>query len=277
MPDSIHWIASYPRSGNTWLRFLVVNCLVDYDFDWETAMNCFAFELYHYLAKMRTEGWTPKYTLGVLRRIVQDQPTRDRIGETVYIKTHHAWSMDHPFAEFTNRALLIVRDPRDVLLSAANYHNLTRNPDANPAEYARRYIEHGGDLAWIKTGYGTWLQHYQSWANQSEFPVHTVRYETLKTDPVPALVALCDFLGFEVSEADARRGVERTEFAQMKEIEANARAKGKLSNLNKGFNFIHKGQSGQSLDDLEPGLDDLFDQKFSKELAEMGYARSARP
>lgn len=274
--DQITWIASYPRSGNTWLRFLVANCLVDHEFDWGAAMNSFAFELYYYLLQIKNEGWTTSDVVSTMRRVVKDQPTGHVLGDKLFMKTHNAWGPDHPFADLGGPALLIVRDPRDVLLSAANYYNLTRDPTADPAAYARRYIEHGGDPAWIKAGYGTWHGHFRSWTTQSDFPVHVVRYEALKTEPVPALIALCAFLGFEVSKADAQRAVERTDMAKMRDIENKARADGTFGGLNTGFNFFHKGESGQSLDDLEPGLDDLFEQKYALELADMGYARSSR-
>jgi len=274
--DRITWIASYPRSGNTWLRFLVANCLVDHEFDWGRAMNSFAFELYYYLEQIKREGWTTQDVIDTMRRVVKGQPTGDRIGDRLFMKTHNAWSGDHPFSELGGPAVLLVRDPRDVLLSAANYYNLTRDPDADQGDYARRYIDHGGDLAWINAGYGTWYEHYQSWADRSDFPVHVVRYETLKTNPVPALVDLCEFLGFDVTEADAQRAVERTDMAKMRDIEKKARDDGSFGGLNDGYNFFNKGKSGQALDDLGPGLDDLFEQKFANELAEMGYTRSAR-
>lgn len=277
MTDTITWIASYPRSGNTWLRFLVANCLVDHEFDWDRAMNSFAFEMFYYLQQMENEGWTTQTVIDTMRRVVKSQPTGERIGERLFMKTHHAWGPHHPFAGLGGPCLLIIRDPRDVMLSGANYARLTRDARIEPLSYAHRFIEHGSDPAWIKFGYGTWYEHYRSWTAQQDFPVHVVRYETLKTDPVPALVELCSFLGFEVTEADALRAVERTALAKLQDIEKKARQSGSFGGLNDGFNFFHKGQSGQSLDELEPGLDDLFEKKFAMELAEMGYARSVRP
>lgn len=276
MSDTFTWIASYPRSGNTWLRFLVANCLVDHQFDWTKAMNSFAFELYYYMGKVRNDGWSNQDVVDTLRRVIRGQPTADRIGDRLFMKTHDAWSDKHPFADMGGPAVLLVRDPRDVLLSAINYHQLTRDTEADPVQYAHAYIKNGGDPAWIKSGYGTWFEHYQSWAEQSSFPVHVVRYEQLKTDPVPALVKLCAFLEFDITSEDADRAVDRTALAKLQKVEQDARADGTFGGLNKGFKFFNKGKSGQSLDDLEPGLDDLFEQKFANELAEMGYARSAR-
>ena len=276
MVDTIHWIASYPRSGNTWLRFLVAHCLADCELNWETGVNSFAFEMYYYLQQIRAEGWSTQDVIDRMRRVMSKQPTSHRIGSRLFMKTHNAWGPSHPFAELGGPAVLIVRDPRDVLLSAANYHNLVVNPTTDQRTYAKRYIEHGGDPVWMKTGYGTWYEHYRSWTAQSDFPVHTIRYETLKADPVRTLIELCGFFNFDVSEHDAQRAVERTDMAKMRDIEKRAREDGSFGGLNDGFNFFNKGESGQSLDELEPGLDDLFEQKFAKELAEMGYARSAR-
>lgn len=276
MNDTFTWIASYPRSGNTWLRFLVANCLVDHEFDWTKAMNSFAFELYYYIGKVRNEGWSNQDVVDTLRRVIRGQPTADRIGDRLFMKTHDAWSAEHPFADMGGPAVVIVRDPRDVLLSAINYHRLTRDAEADPVRYACNYIENGGDPDWIKSGYGTWFEHYRSWTEQSQFPVHVVRYEQLKTDPIPALLELCSFLDFEVTPEDVQRAVNRTELAKLQKVEQDARSDGTFGGLNKGFKFFNKGKSGQSLDDLEPGLDDRFEQKFARELAEIGYSRSAR-
>lgn len=273
--DRMTWISSYPRSGNTWVRFLIVNCLVDHEFDWDTAMNAFAFELYYYLERMRDDGWSKQDVIDKLKSVVKDQPTAGMFGDTVYMKSHNRWSDDHPFAEYTDRAILIVRNPRDVLLSGANYHNLMVDPDTPAVEYAREFIEHGGDPRWIRNGYGTWFEHYQSWTNAS-FPVHVVRYEDLKSDPIQPLMAMCKFLGFEVSKEDAARAAERTKIAKLRDVEHKARQAGRITDFNAGFNFFNKGKSGQSLDDLEPGLDEKFDRAFAEQMEATGYSPRAR-
>ena len=276
MCDTFTWIASYPRSGNTWLRFLVANCLVDHEFDWTKAMNSFAFELYYYIGKVRNDGWSNQDVVDTLRRVIKGQPTADRIGDRLFMKTHDVWSERHPFADMGGPAVLLVRDPRDVLLSAINYHKLTRDAEADPVQYARTYIDNCGDPAWIKSGYGTWFEHYMSWTKQDQFPVHVVRYEQLKIEPIPALVELCAFLEFQITPEDAERAVKRSELTKLQKVEQDARADGTFGGLNKGFKFFNKGKSGQSLDDLEPGLDEHFEQKFAMELAETGYSRSAQ-
>jgi len=273
MADTITWIASYPRSGNTWVRFLVANCLVDHEFDWSRAMNSFAFELYYYVRQMHREGWTAQDVVDTMRRVVKNQPTGERIGDRLFMKTHNAWGGEHPLAELGGPAVLIVRDPRDVLLSGLNYARLTRGYDGDDARYARQFIEHGGDPAWIRAGYGTWHEHYRSWTAQRDFPVHVVRYEDLKEDPVPTLLGLCEFLGFVVTEADARRAVDRTDIATMRGIEHKARSEGTFAGLKEGYNFFNTGRSGQSLDAIEAGLDDRFERAFAQPLADVGYAR----
>ncbi len=268
--DRMSWISSYPRSGNTWVRFLIVNCLVDHQFDWDSAMNAFAFELYYYLERMRVDGWTKQDVIDKLKQVVRDQPTAGRFGDTVYMKSHNRWSPDHPFAEYTDRAVLIVRNPRDVLLSGANYHNLMVDPNTSAVEYAREFIKHGGDPRWIRNGYGTWFEHYQSWT-QADIPVLVVRYEDLRSDPIKPLLSICAFLGFDVSEADAARAAERTQIAKLRDVENTAREAGRIRNFNDGFNFFNKGRTGQSLDDLAPGLDEEFDRVFAEQMAAVDY------
>lgn len=270
------WIASYPRSGNTWLRFLIANCLADHEFDWTTAMNAFAFELYYYQKKMRDDGWSEAQVFETLNRVIAGQPTASVIGDRVFMKSHDLWSDEHPFSEHSRAAILLVRDPRDVLLSGLNYARLTRGYDGDDARYAREFIEQGGDPAWIKAGYGTWATHTSSWQAQGRFPVHVVKYEDLKSDPAPQLERICTFLGLPVIPELIATAGEKASIAKLRKNEVQAREKGQFGGLKDGYFFINKGQSGQSLDDLEPGLDDLFEQRFANELAELGYARSAR-
>lgn len=248
------WIASYPKSGNTWVRFL----------------------LHHYL-------WgEPRNSLELNRRIPDLHRPSGRIdtsGERLFVKTHFALTDALPYLAMTDRAIVIRRHPKDVLLSGMNYARLEgggRAPDG--AAYARAFIEHGGDPAWIGMGFGTWAGHCESWAAADRFPVHATTYEALKADTAGELRAMLAFVGEDVDGPRLARAVELSAFDRMRDLERREKARGGESlfrggreSLARDAMFMNKGQSGQSLAPLDPALDAAFDAAFGPALARHGY------
>src|ERR1043165_2498975 len=98
----ITWIASYPKSGNTWVRFLLANCLAG-----------------PITESMQVEGAVPTLAdgLDIDRLLGALSP--------LCIKTHYPWSARHLFAEKTERAIVIIRHPKDILLSNLDYHRMS--------------------------------------------------------------------------------------------------------------------------------------------------------
>lgn len=268
------WIASYPRSGNTWLRFLIVNALVEEQFDWLTAMKSFAFELGWYEKRMLRDGWTQDQVIEKVQSVLSLQPTAKVLGERVFFKTHQAWSEMHPLAALTTRAVLLVRDPRDVLLSGLNFARLKRGYAGTDLEYAETFIEHGGDPAWIKLGDDSWSAHYSSWTQHDDFPVHILKYEDLKANPERELARLLEFLELPLEPKLIETAAERASLSKLRNTEIAARSQGELKGFQDGYYFVNKGRSGQSLDELSPGLDAKFEERFGADLAELGYTRT---
>src|SRR5689334_16270322 len=135
------WIASYPKSGNTWVRFLLTNYLagpVQRSADVAATIP----SLHEPYDKARLEG-----------------------AETVYCKTHYPWFASHPHADKTRKAVVIVRHPKDVLLSNMDYDRLLsgREKDYTDAQFAGSFIAAGGDPRWVAMGYGSLEQNVSSW------------------------------------------------------------------------------------------------------------------
>ncbi|MEQ8317313.1 MAG: sulfotransferase domain-containing protein [Phycisphaerales bacterium] len=273
MTASVSWIASYPRSGNTWLRFLIANCLSDHPFDWTGGLNAFAFELHFYREMMLERGWDEAQTLDKLREVAAGQPTASSIGDQIFVKSHDLWSPTHTFAGHTRRAILLVRDPLDVLLSGLHYARLTRDYNGDDESYIRNYLECGGDPAWIRMGYGSWSQHAKSWMNQDEFPVSVVRYEDLKSNTETELVKICEFLELPVYRHLIDKAAEKSSMERLRKSEVEAREKGQFGGLRDGMFFINQGRSGQNLSDVSPELDDLFEEQFADDMKMFGYDR----
>ncbi len=246
------WLASYPKSGNTWVRFL----------------------LHHYLFG------EPGNSLELNRRIPDLHRPAGRIdtsAERLLVKTHFPLSESLPYLAMTDRAIYIQRHPKDVLLSGMNYTKLESGRPPDAAAYARAFIESGGDPSWIEMGFGTWASHAESWRTTERFPVHTVHYEALRADTARELRSMLEFLGETIDEDRVARAVELSGFERMQTIERKEKTRGADSlfrggreSLERGALFMNKGATGQSLAPIDPGLDTEFDAAFAETLARFG-------
>lgn len=253
----IVWLASYPKSGNTWLRFL----------------------FYAYFVGDIRESAAINRAIPPIHRNPDLSYAKD---ERVFSKTHFAWSERHPFADLTQSAIVVTRHPKDVLLSGLNYHKLTgvmteKTPDV---AYAKQFIALGGDPMWKREGYGTWAEHFESWTGQTKFPVLRLRYEDMKTDAAATLRSIVEFLGETADEEKVRHAVKQASFDNLRALEVREKTgKGKDRLFpgevrgSKGTPrfFMNAGKTGQSIEKIGKGLDAEFDKAFADALSIVGY------
>ncbi|MEZ6242662.1 MAG: sulfotransferase domain-containing protein [Phycisphaerales bacterium] len=251
----ITWIASYPKSGNTWVRFLLHNALHE-----PTDELTLVEERIPYVLRVR-DRYRP-------------ESEREDL-----LKTHLLRRDEHPFVAHTRRAIYVIRDPRDVLMSNLNYRRLRRSEaetgvrEMTDADYARAFIDAGGDPVWAGNQLGTWADNAESWARGAGFPVLLVRYEDLGADAHAELARMLAFLERPTDEGVIARAVETSSFARLREGEARRRG----DTPGEAPYFFNRGVSGASLDELiAPGLDAAFDQVFGEAMGAFGYPLRAR-
>jgi Sulfotransferase domain len=254
------WLASYPKSGNTWVRFMLYSAI--------------------YGAPKRSEDVPLK-----IPDIHRPMPFEKPESGSIYVKSHFELTDKHPQLADTTKAIHIIRNPRDVMLSAIHYRILTdEKPKDFPKEqFVKSYLKSGGDRHWQKIGFGTWASHARSWRNTDRFPVLNLRYEDLKADPHIQLARMLEFLGIACSESKINEAVIASSFDSMRALEIREKKSSKPNDLSKhlfvgtqdatrkGIFFMNKGKSNQSLDALMPGLDARFNERFKDELLEFGY------
>src|SRR5262245_30238324 len=153
----IVWLASYPRSGNTWLRFLIT--------------NLFYGPVADSTAVMRR---IPDIEWGVRAQHLRGE-------HATIIKTHWKWHPRLPLREDARAAFYLVRNPLDVMVSALNHARLNARgfrADMTEVElqdacrsWIDEYIAVGGAPSWTKLGFGTWEENVRSWTSrQLPFP-----------------------------------------------------------------------------------------------------------
>jgi hypothetical protein len=213
-PDDI-LLASYPKSGNTWTRFLIANLVFA---DQEIGFgNLHKFVLDHQVTVKRDF----------------DRAPRPRI-----VKTHGSFDPRY------RRVLYIVRDPRDVALSQYHYlRKLRRIDDAFPIEdFVERFLT--GEL---KRFPGSWGENVGSWlATRARHPGFLLlRYEDLLSDTARELARVAAFAGLPATSERIAQAVERSSADKMRESE---KAQGQRSSLIKGSRndiaFVRAAKSG---------------------------------
>jgi hypothetical protein len=261
-PPRIIWLASYPKSGNTWLRFL----------------------LHHYMHGEVTDSDQVERRIPDLH-VTDPQALKAAAAAAdgpLLCKTHLALTAKHPLVEGTAGFVYILRHARDVLLSNLNYFRMTRGEqeDLSDADYARRFIQHMGQPEWRGMGMGSWTEHAASWlAGATTLPHVFVRYEAMKADPEAHLAHVVRFLGREPDPDRVAAAVAASSFDRMRDLEARERAEGKrrpvfsIHDASRGSDrqFMNRGQSGQSLAHLGDDVEAAFTDRFGDVLDLLGY------
>jgi aryl sulfotransferase len=262
---SVIWLNSYPKSGNTWVRFMIANMLAG------------PLETTELLQSIVPDIHDPQSVLE--RRRWQSQ-------ERKVAKSHLSYRDAEPFRGATGGFIYIVRNPLDVLASSLNFRLLTRpgqaraseaDPERARREYVDAFLGAGGDPVWISVGFGSWLEHVRSWQGAiRRYRSLQFRYEDLLADPLKAGLAIREFLMLELDDAGVREAVEASGFERMREIERREVAErrgGFFGSRHRGNGvwFMNRGSSGGGKAVLTAGEVERAEAVFGDLMEELGY------
>ena len=230
MSAEVVWLASYPKSGNTWFRLLLanwrrggaealqINALnQDSDEVWQRG----AFDNSTLLAS----GLLRSDELDRMRPSVYEWLAQESSGR-LYVKVHdayrHAGDGTALFAgAFVRGAVYLVRDPRDVAVSFASHADmqidrvigLMESPLAALAAASTSQPRH------LRQVLCDWSGHIASWLAQREVPVHLLRYEDLLADTAGAFESALRSCGEQPLREDVERAVRHCSFAALQRQE----------------------------------------------------------
>jgi hypothetical protein len=213
-------IASYPKSGNTYVRIFLAHYLRG-----ETDLNKVGWSLFN------SRKFFP---LGIPRDRRTIRFTNPR--QIEYSKTHEIGSNYN--GRFVEKALYIVRNPLDIVPSWARHMSLTHD---KAIDAISRPNNLRGTAKLYPQKLGTWSTHVESWLVQDDFPIHFVRYESLCADPRTQFSRILEFFGEPIDETKLTATLEFTKFDNLKKAEEYKGFKEARGSTGKFFNYGKPG------------------------------------
>ncbi|GAA0565036.1 sulfotransferase domain-containing protein [Rhizomicrobium electricum] len=290
------WLASYPKSGNTWVRMLAANCLaqdgrpVGINDLSERSGIASARAPFDFLLLIDS-GLLTHDEADRLRPRVYEQLARGAEDDTYdvpqerppvrLVKVHDAYTQTaqgEPLLAGNRGAdgvIVIVRDPRDVAPSLA-HHNGTGvdqaiafmgNPEACFCAKTRALTDQ------FRQRLLTWSGHVASWLDQADLPVHLLRYEDLQADAAGTIAKALDFAGCPVADERIGGAVERTRFAELQRQELDAGFREAPRTPTQG-RFFRRGVAGGWRSELTAEQIARIEREHAPMMSRLGYALS---
>jgi len=257
------YIAAFPKSGITYLNFMLFHVLFDRPQDARLIDSHYIFDVHESLARVPPPN-------GVDR----------------YVKIHFSYGPQIPLHSRAARAIYLLRDPIDVMMSVWDFKHLTGDEgllDASPSDRAakfERFCQH-----WLSSGglvypwAGSWRDNVASWLNQRQLPLLVVRYERLKAAPAEELRRILRFIGRQASEERIAAAIEAGKPDNMRKLETEEVKTGRpgifyrpglARGYAQGYRFVGRMHGGSSEKVLSPAARQYAAQVFGPLLAHAG-------
>jgi hypothetical protein len=249
--NGIWWLASYPKSGNTWMRMFINAAVTGFPPDINAAFQYAGGDHLSTVAQLtcaikvtdqdclESVWYRPAILLNHLALIYP----RDAC-----LKTHHANITLCDIAlcphQISKGAVYLMRDPRDVAISFAKHMGMDIDDSINAMNNDKMKIHRKGNPAISFHHLGNWSEHVRSWdRDNNPIPTVAIRYEDLHKDPEHWFGIALNALGLSsvVDKDRLRWAIDATKFKNLKEQEDQKRFKETGGKQDKFFN---RGISG---------------------------------
>ena len=277
----IIWLASYPKSGNTWIRIFLSTLLYSSEKPKVNINN-------NHIKQFPTRGDFDDLTDNVMdmdefaKNCILAQQRINLDNRIKILKTHNAyWQNYEKNYFFTDKentlgVIYIVRDPRNVITSIMDYFN--KKSYRETLEFLiDNYKVIGGTKfeSGIPTILFSWANHYNSW-KQFKKNYLLIKYEDLLDKPQEEFLKISNYLNtignFKFNEKDILEIAENCKFENFRNQE---KTKGFIDNsaTNKNFkkNFFRLGPKNNWKDLLDTDIKLKIEEQFKKEMLELGY------
>ena len=284
----IIWLASYPKSGNTWLRFLIMSLIMKGK--GETSLEHLSgikqFPSSQQYKKLNVNNIDYLNLNEISNYWIETQKIINSDRSIKFFKTHNALCKinNNIFTDLNNTlgVIYIVRDPRNVISSINNhYHH-------KDLEFSKNFIfdERKGIMNKSKFNsdsdyalpqiIGSWKTHYNSWKNMKKNYL-LIKYENLIINPKKEFKKVTDYLqkllNVSFSNSLINRAIELSSFDRLQSLEESKGFSESVIDPNSGTRkkFFNLGPKNDWNKILNKQISNEIEQKFQNEMTELGY------
>ena len=271
------WLASYPKSGNTWLRFLLANYLHPADEPVEiNSIGSFALgdsqrrdyerflDLSSDPAALDDDAFIVQNRSKVLEALAGEN------AKARFIKSHvpntQLQSIDLVPRSVTIGAIYIVRNPFDMVVSYADHYGMEVSTAAQAI--GSPYNRVMGEASNVVQYLGSWSDHVTSWTQETAFPVISIRYEDLLTEPHKVFREVLTRIGMTVDEGRVDKAVRASSFSELSRQEESG---GFVEKSHATHRFFRSGKSNVWQDVLKRTDRKMIQRDHGKVMEKLGY------
>jgi Sulfotransferase domain len=274
MAASIVWLASYPKSGNTWLRaflmYLFWNARTRRALNDISQMSTLDASIEWFTEAVGEErtSWSEEAT-AACRSAAQRQILK-RFDSTCFVKTHSAFMPWHGHPMFDMRvtagAIYIVRNPLDIVASYAAHSG--KSVEHTVTAMNTRDFTWSGSQEQVPQLVGSWSQNVASWTSQPNPALLIMRYEDMLERTEDAFGSLIRFLHLNPPADRVKRALEFTSFDSLRKAEAEG---GFLDRTDHQDSFFRGGKSGGWREELTPDQARRIVDSHREQMSRFGY------
>ena len=275
----ITWIASYPKSGNTWMKLFLKSYFSSENKSFSINSKTddfFNIETFPVSKKFNELNIDYKNFADIAKNWINMQSLINLNNKNNYIKTHNAMCSinNHNFTDNENTlgAIYIVRDPRDIAVSYSAFLDLKLDETIDfmlsPSCFEEDIFE---NVRYKKSIMGNWAYHYNSWKNYNSREVIIIKYEDMLNDPKMTFLKVLSFLNkidnIKINKQKMAKAIDQTTFKNLQELEEKEGFDENPSNKS----FFRKGKEGEWKKILDKDQQQRIEKEFKNEMKELGY------
>jgi hypothetical protein len=273
----IVWLASYPKSGNTFLRSLLGSYFFSND-------GNFNFELLKYISQFPDPIYFKDLNINlddnseVAKNYINAQKLLNKNNNSIrFFKTHSSFCKinGHNFTDLENSlgVIYIVRDPRNVVISQSYHYDISIDESTELMINNKRSIGSGGGQTFV----GAWNFNFNSW-KQFDNNFLLIKYEDLVKNPEFIFLKIIKFLEkllstqYKIDNNKLKKVIETTQFEKLKNLEKKfGFTESIVAKNNKKKDFFNLGPKNDFSKLLDQSNRKKIESAFKIEMQELSY------
>lgn len=283
----IIWLASYPKSGNTFVRAFISSYYYSNDgvFDFSLFENIKQFPNEEFFeTKIKNIDEASQEWVKAQKKIIENKKIK-------FFKTHSCMATykERPFttAETTLGAIYIVRDPRNVFTSMKNHFSMENREAMEMIKDKKRGLISDKNIFSTYTLISSWSNHYNSWTKTNHFRRLIIKYEDLISNSYETFRDIIVFINTLINKTDGvdkdklMNAIKSTDFKILKDKEikdgldrsvTTFKKWRKIHKENKNL-FFNLGPKNNWEKLIDKELCYEIEKEFEKEMSELGYIK----